>query len=119
MGQVLPEECHEDAAHMQRPEELPPRTAAYYVSDELGPAHCIYRGQPAGKALRLSWSSPLAYLGVWYNQMAWTPQQPLVHVGLEPTNAANQDLAKSLRDGQLQPLEPGGQVSWAISLNVM
>jgi hypothetical protein len=119
LGQLLPEECQADAAHLLRPEALPPHTAAYYVSDEIGPAHCIYRDRAAGKVLRLGWSAPLAYLGVWYNHLAWTPEEPLVHVGLEPTSAANQDLAKALQDGHVQPLEPGGHVSWSITLSVM
>jgi len=119
MGQPLPEECPGDADHMLRPEALPSHTAAYYVSDEVRSAHCTYRDRPAGKALRLSWSASLAYLGLWYNHLAWTPEQPLVHLGLEPTTAADQDLAKALQGGAMQPLEPGGHASWRITLGVM
>ena len=118
MGHLLPEECREDAPFLQRFEAFPERSAAFYVSDEVGAATCSYLDRPAGKALRLRWSPPVTYLAVWYNRSAWMPDAPLDHLALEPTTAANQDLAEWLRTGSPEPLAPGAQASWTLTMNV-
>jgi len=117
LGQSLPEECREDADFLCRYEAFPARSAAYYVSDAVGATACAYIDRPAGKVLRLSWSYPIAYLGVWCNNSAWTPGTPLVHLALEPTTAGNQDLADWLRTGTPEPLAPGASVSWTMTLS--
>ncbi len=118
LGHPLPEECGGDADFVRRFEAFPNHSAAYYVSDAVGAAACAYIDRPARKLLRMSWSLPIAYLSVWYNNAAWTPDVPLVHLGLEPTTAGNQDLAEWVRTGAAEPLAPGASVSWTLTISV-
>jgi len=118
-GQPLPEVCEADAAHLARQEAFPSQSAAFYVSDEMGASRCLYRDRRAGKALVLSWTAPLAYLGVWYNKAGWADDKPLTHVGLEPTTAGNQDLAEWVKSGSSRPLQPGEAVTWTMTMAVL
>jgi hypothetical protein len=118
LGQPLPEVCREDADCLRRFEAFPDRSAAYYVSDKVGPTTCALVDRRAGKVLRLRWGEPLAYLGVWLNRSAWTAETPLVHLGLEPTTAGDQDLARWLRAANPRPLQPGESVRWCMWMTV-
>lgn len=116
MGEPLPLRCNEQAEFLRRFEAFPDRSAAFYVSDAVGSGACAWIDRRAHKMLRLTWSPPVAYLAMWYNRNAWMPGQPLTHVGLEPTTAGSQDLAKWVRTAAPSPLAPGGTASWSLAL---
>lgn len=118
IGQPLPQHCTAEAEFLRRFEAFPDRCAAFYVSDEVGNAECTWIDRLARKALRVSWSQPLAYLAMWYNRSAWMPDRPLTHVGIEPTTASSQDLAAWVQSGLSRPLAAGEAVSWELMLSV-
>jgi hypothetical protein len=117
-GQPLPEAAPAQAAYLRRWEAFPPGSAAFYMSEEIGPASCRYRDRQADKALRLSWSRPLAYLGLWYNTGGWLGEKPVVHLGLEPATAGHQNLAEWLKTGAPAVLPAGDQVTWSLTMAV-
>jgi len=117
IGQPLPELCTEQARFLRRFEEFPDQSAAFYVSDFVGSAGCAYIDRAARKVLYLRWSLPVAYLAIWYNRNAWMPNQPLTHIGLEPTTAGSQDLAQWVRTADPEPLAPGHRVAWTLTLS--
>jgi galactose mutarotase-like enzyme len=119
MGEPLPERCTEKAEFLRRFEAFPDRSAAFYVSDAVGSAECTWIDRVARKALRLTWTLPLAYLAMWYNRSAWMPDRPLTHVGLEPTTAGSQDLAGWVQSGAAQLLAPGARVTWTLALSAV
>jgi hypothetical protein len=119
IGQPLPEHCTAGAEFLRRFEAFPDRSAAFYVSDDVGEAECTWIDRVARKALRVAWSRPLAYLALWYNRSAWMPDRPLTHVGLEPMTAGSQDLAAWVQSGMSQPLAAGEAVSWRLMFSTV
>jgi galactose mutarotase-like enzyme len=57
-------------------------------------------------------------VGVYVNFGGWPPDGPLHHVGIEPTNAADDDLDAAIRAGRAGQLDPGEQLRWLVELRL-
>lgn len=117
-GQPLPEVCTAETPALRRFDTFPDRSAAFYVSDEVGPQSCTLHDARAGKALQVSWSNPVCYLAMWYNRGGWLDDKPLTHVGLEPSTAGLQGLADWTAAGRAPWLEPGAEAHWRLTFRI-
>jgi galactose mutarotase-like enzyme len=58
------------------------------------------------------------YVGIYVNYGGWPAGGSLHHVGIEPTNAPEDDLDAAVRSGRVDRLPPGGSRSWSIEISL-
>lgn len=117
-GEPLPEEPPPDHPALAGYDAFPEGSAAFYVSDRVAARRVVYRDHNAGKTLRLAWTAPLDYLGVWYNRGGWTDESPLVHLGIEPATSPHPGLVETVGAGLHQECRPGRAMAWRLTLRV-
>ncbi len=117
-GEPVAEECSSDYEALTRFEKFPEKSAAFYVSDRLAARRVVFRDLDAGKTLRLRWTAPLDYLGVWYNRAGSTDDMPLVHLGIEPATSPYPGLVETFQAGMHQECRPGRAIAWRLTLRV-
>lgn len=101
-----------------RLEQLPPRDGAWAVKlfSERGAADGVGLRHESGASLRFSWDvGELPYLALWINNGGWsgTGGDPYFNLGIEPTNAPDDDLG---RCGEAATIAAGETVEWSLAV---
>lgn len=68
-----------------------------------------------GGVLDLSWSSNCPYVGVWFDNCAYS-HQPVI--AIEPSNGYRDSLALAIERDHVQIIEPGTPLEWWVDLRV-